>query len=211
VKEQPKAPSREEPRARDDVSVNRCPFCHDGICIDAEAWVACARCLARHHGGCFAEGARCGACGHDAPLVAPPAGRTRRVVAVALALLLALLLTLAARDGASFTTQRTGPRLAGGDMLEVDDVRAPRAPLEHGDLVVVQGRYALRSRERAVLAFEVGGHRVSQYQVSAMREGGGEGGFSFQERISDPAADLRVILIDVDTGASLGGITFTVE
>lgn len=50
---------------RGDVHVlrNRCPYCHDDLELEEEAWIACAGCLARHHEGCWAEGGACGACG----------------------------------------------------------------------------------------------------------------------------------------------------
>ena len=41
----------------------RCPFCHDGIEPDQEAWAVCKACLARHHASCWREGgARCAGC-----------------------------------------------------------------------------------------------------------------------------------------------------
>lgn len=51
---------------RDDVRVDaspvRCPFCHESVDLGQDDWVACAGCLARHHGDCWSEGGRCGAC-----------------------------------------------------------------------------------------------------------------------------------------------------
>lgn len=64
---------------RDDVHVHgagglRCPFCHDDVNIDATVpWVACEKCLARHHEACWGEAGRCGGCAHDVAL----AGRLR--------------------------------------------------------------------------------------------------------------------------------------
>lgn len=77
-------PEREREPERDDVRVDgspvRCPFCHEGVDVATEEWVACAGCLARHHGDCWGEGGRCGACKgtealkRDAPVAsAPPA------------------------------------------------------------------------------------------------------------------------------------------
>lgn len=55
------------PVERDDVrllrSPHRCPFCHDQVDAAAQDQVACRGCLARHHGECWREGGRCGACG----------------------------------------------------------------------------------------------------------------------------------------------------
>jgi len=47
------------------TSALRCPFCHDPVRLEVPTpWVACAACLARHHGSCWDESRRCGACGH---------------------------------------------------------------------------------------------------------------------------------------------------
>lgn len=62
----------ERDRPRDDVrmesSPTRCPYCHEGVAVEAEAWVACERCLARHHRACWDEGQRCAACSATVPL-----------------------------------------------------------------------------------------------------------------------------------------------
>lgn len=61
----------------------RCPFCHEGIDLADEAWVACAGCVARHHHACWDEAGRCGSCGggerltRDGGQSQPPAGRLR--------------------------------------------------------------------------------------------------------------------------------------
>ncbi|MBX3469878.1 MAG: hypothetical protein KF878_23635 [Planctomycetes bacterium] len=49
-------------RVRVERSAVRCPFCHDDVRLADADWVACAGCLARHHGACWAEAGRCGAC-----------------------------------------------------------------------------------------------------------------------------------------------------
>lgn len=41
-------------------SPNRCPFCHDDVRVEES--VACRDCLARHHEGCWDEGAGCSTC-----------------------------------------------------------------------------------------------------------------------------------------------------
>jgi hypothetical protein len=47
-------------------SLARCPYCHEGVASDAEAWVACRGCLARHHLACWSESGACSTCGrHD--------------------------------------------------------------------------------------------------------------------------------------------------
>jgi hypothetical protein len=92
-KERPEPRPRPEPD-RDDVrvAVNRCPFCHEDVAAGDATAVVCRACLARHHGGCWSEGGRCGACGgKDALVTVVPATRTRRVVGVAAMVVVALL------------------------------------------------------------------------------------------------------------------------
>jgi len=54
--------------------VQRCPYCHSSVAPEAEDWVACKQCLARHHRACWDEGHRCASCSATTPLVAeaPP-------------------------------------------------------------------------------------------------------------------------------------------
>lgn len=49
-------------------SPTRCPFCHSSVDPASAEWVACARCLGRHHAGCWSEAGSCAACAHDLPL-----------------------------------------------------------------------------------------------------------------------------------------------
>ncbi len=84
----PPEPAREVP---DDprVVAHRCPFCHEPVRPDAEAWVACARCLGRKHTACWDEAGRCAACRHERRLEAgdgqPPRPRAGAVGAWLLA------------------------------------------------------------------------------------------------------------------------------
>jgi len=59
------APSALPTSERDDVhvSTNRCPYCHDHVEIEAQDWVSCKSCQARHHESCWTESASCGSCG----------------------------------------------------------------------------------------------------------------------------------------------------
>lgn len=51
------------------TSTLRCPLCQDQVRLEVPTpWVACAGCLARHHGSCWADVRRCGACGHGVRL-----------------------------------------------------------------------------------------------------------------------------------------------
>ena len=52
---------------RDDVRVatNRCPFCHESVEKEGDAWVACRSCQARHHRGCWDEAENCSSCGSN--------------------------------------------------------------------------------------------------------------------------------------------------
>ncbi len=49
--------------------LQRCPFCHESVEPErSDEWVACSRCLARHHEPCWGEGGACAACGHERAL-----------------------------------------------------------------------------------------------------------------------------------------------
>jgi len=50
---------REKPIVHAASSPVRCPYCHDTVDRDKDAWVACQGCLARHHAGCWQEGGAC--------------------------------------------------------------------------------------------------------------------------------------------------------
>jgi hypothetical protein len=83
-KQPPPSEPAPEVAPRDDVSVSasptRCPYCHEGIQIDAEAWVACSGCLGRHHRDCWDEGGKCAGCGETEALSragAPAVGPTQ--------------------------------------------------------------------------------------------------------------------------------------
>ncbi len=94
--------SRERERGRADAvrvvggRLHRCPFCHEGIDAEAADGVACAGCLARHHGACWDEAHACSACGsarkfvvegqpeedeeEDEEVTQPPAARRAEVL-----------------------------------------------------------------------------------------------------------------------------------
>ncbi|MBI3726524.1 hypothetical protein HY251_21580 [bacterium] len=52
----------ERPRVVSGQSPTRCPYCHESIDVEGEAWVACASCLARHHKECWFGHGRCATC-----------------------------------------------------------------------------------------------------------------------------------------------------
>jgi hypothetical protein len=54
----------------------RCPFCHEGVLVSEEAWVACEGCLARHHADCWGEAGRCACCGAGGALTRRSAHRS---------------------------------------------------------------------------------------------------------------------------------------
>jgi hypothetical protein len=58
----------------------RCPFCHEGVTLETDRWVACATCLARHHEACFGERGACASCGH-AEALDPYLAQTYRAAA----------------------------------------------------------------------------------------------------------------------------------
>jgi hypothetical protein len=51
------------------VSPARCPFCHAGVSLETQDWVACEGCLARHHATCWRENGSCSSCGGRRTLV----------------------------------------------------------------------------------------------------------------------------------------------
>jgi hypothetical protein len=51
------------------ASAVRCPYCHDEIGTQDEAWVACAGCLARHHAACWTASRQCATCNDRQSLV----------------------------------------------------------------------------------------------------------------------------------------------
>jgi hypothetical protein len=73
--------------------INRCPFCHEGLRAESRDWVACGKCLARHHRGCWSEGGKCSACG-SSERVEPP---TRVRLFAALGVVVVLIGALAGR------------------------------------------------------------------------------------------------------------------
>ena len=58
----------QQERVRAQPSPLRCPFCHEGVEVDSDEWVACTGCLARHHDACWGESGACAACGETSPL-----------------------------------------------------------------------------------------------------------------------------------------------
>ncbi len=88
----------EAPRADVKVasSLVRCPYCHADVASDAAGWVACEKCLARHHTACWDEGGRCSTCGGTARLRADkPASRGAKLAAFLIAAIVALLVLFA--------------------------------------------------------------------------------------------------------------------
>jgi hypothetical protein len=43
-------------------SASRCPFCHVAVDLEAQEWVACESCLARHHATCWRDHGSCSSC-----------------------------------------------------------------------------------------------------------------------------------------------------
>jgi hypothetical protein len=80
--EQQAARDRPQPVESDlEISLHRCPFCHDSVSVDQEGWVACSGCLARHHRACWEESGCCGSCSATKCLVqetAQPTGAVPR-------------------------------------------------------------------------------------------------------------------------------------
>lgn len=64
-----------EERIRTVPSPLRCPYCHEQVALERDDWLACAGCLARHHGACWGEAGRCAACDGTATLTRRDAER----------------------------------------------------------------------------------------------------------------------------------------
>jgi hypothetical protein len=97
-KPRPERPS--EPKDDPRVVAHRCPFCHEAVRPDAQAWVACAQCLGRQHAACWAESGRCGACAHERHLEAPTSRRARPPALGPLVLLFVAVLVVGWAAGA---------------------------------------------------------------------------------------------------------------
>ncbi|MEZ0228462.1 MAG: hypothetical protein ACAI25_07535 [Planctomycetota bacterium] len=92
------APRADVPRTDVKVAASlvRCPYCHSDVAPDAAGWVACEKCLARHHTACWDEGGRCSTCGATARLRSEAAAsKVMSVIAALLALGVALLVAFA--------------------------------------------------------------------------------------------------------------------
>ena len=71
------APKESDPRgsalrARVESCTARCPYCHDEIALQGEAWLCCALCLARHHRECWREHGLCASCDNPQALTHVP-------------------------------------------------------------------------------------------------------------------------------------------
>lgn len=158
---------------RDDVHVHgpgalRCPFCHDAVDVDAAvAWVACERCLARHHEPCWHEAGRCGGCAHEVALAgrlgpasgAPPRSAAALRIALAAGLIAALVLMAggvvayvglrrSAQEAALLDEARVRARVG----VEADQRRAREA--EQRRALEAERELAGRELRRAVLGSE---------------------------------------------------------
>ncbi len=122
--EKPRPGPAPEPAERDDVVVaqRRCPFCHDSVKADPDAWVACGACLGPHHAACWDEAGRCAACGSTTRLAvvdAPAARRTGSRRAMTAAALIAAFVALLVVGTVSLASAR-----------RADEVRRTAAEVE---------------------------------------------------------------------------------
>jgi len=109
------------------LATNRCPFCHEDVAVEADAWVSCRSCQARHHPACWGEGGACSACGCDrrlseadepsltAPTPRPDLARWGLGVGVAAAALGALGTLLSYQSTGSSLHVPFGPRVELGE------------------------------------------------------------------------------------------------
>src|SRR5581483_12010871 len=56
------APVEKVPEPQLELGLNRCPFCHADVALDARDWVSCRQCPARHHAACWTESKGCASC-----------------------------------------------------------------------------------------------------------------------------------------------------
>jgi hypothetical protein len=99
----PEVEAREDVRAA--ASPVRCPYCHSDVSPDARDWVACRKCLARHHASCWRESGACASCRGNEPLIAlvtvpqvaapAPARPPRGLIVALLALVVSMALVVA--------------------------------------------------------------------------------------------------------------------
>ena len=189
----PEPPEREpEPEIKLEASPVRCPFCHDGIDVGGEAWVACAGCLARHHDACWGESGACGSCGHRerltrdgaAPAAAPPARL---------------------RPAGQGELERSMPVL-GLRKLEVERVFEGEADLEAlRDWLRAEVRRALRAKGVVELERVAGGRKL-RWHPGGQGDGCGDG-FSVEIVVAHGRTTLRVVVDWANLmGAMLGGI-----
>lgn len=125
------------------VGLSRCPFCHDAIGLETTEWVACQRCLARHHDGCWDEAAGCAACGATRALAKQALPSRRRSLSVPAAVLVGAMVGLAAGAFAGLRA-RTVARAEPAPAAVVPDASPYRVPdhvLERLDFLMNEGRY----------------------------------------------------------------------
>jgi hypothetical protein len=137
---------RERAGAPTIVGLSRCPFCHDAIGLETTEWVACQRCLARHHDGCWDEAAGCAACGATRALAKQGLPSRRRSLAVPGALLLGALIGLAAGAFAGLRARTVAPADAPAQRVAQAPEPAPQVYVpdhvwERLAFLVNEGRY----------------------------------------------------------------------
>lgn len=63
----------QQEKLRTQPSPLRCPYCHEGVEVERDEWVACQSCLGRHHASCWDETGTCASCQGSACLRADEA------------------------------------------------------------------------------------------------------------------------------------------
>lgn len=77
---QPAEPPATEERPPDvaiEGAGTRCPYCHESVRVEDDAWTVCGACLARHHEACWDEHGCCSSCEGTVPLTLGPAAPGR--------------------------------------------------------------------------------------------------------------------------------------
>jgi hypothetical protein len=110
---------------RSDVKVSssavRCPYCHESVRPEPDAWVVCASCLARHHASCWRELGSCATCRAARSLPGSKPRRTHVQLALFFLATTVLLVSCGLAIYFRFGIQRFGALAPGRDSILSSD------------------------------------------------------------------------------------------
>ena len=75
--EAPSPAAERPPEVAIEGAGTRCPYCHETVRVEDDAWTVCGACLARHHEACWDEHGCCASCEGAVPLTLGPAAPGR--------------------------------------------------------------------------------------------------------------------------------------